>query len=148
MVLNAEDVMRNDRSYLTPRLTPRSRWMRPAALALGLASAAAMAHAQAVTPPAPAEKAGPPAAAAGSAAAAAAANPSPVQGVTVNGRRPDTGAPIPDDKKAAYDAEAAREAAFRDYRASRPPLNPDAKGVVDPNDQSKDFPGLQSYLPK
>jgi hypothetical protein len=71
-----------------------------------------------------------------------------VAGVTVIGRRPDAGATIPDDKKAQLDEEAARQAAFREYRESRPRLTVDDKGISDPNDQSKDFPGLQSYLPK
>jgi len=134
--------MRNDRS----RSIARNRWLRPAFFALGLASAAAAAAALAQTapPPSRAETAPP----APPERAAAASNPQPVEGVTVNGRRADTGAPIPDDKKAEYDAEAAREAAFREYRRSRPPLTTDDKGVSDPNDQSKDFPGLQSYLPK
>lgn len=130
--------MRNDRSLFTAR----NHWLRSAVFTLGLA-AAATAHAQTTAPPAQA-KDGPPAA---PGSASAAANPA-VEGVTVQGRRPDTGAIIPDDKKAQYDADVAKEAAFRDYRASRPPLDPDSKGIVDPNDQSKDFPGLQSYLPK
>jgi hypothetical protein len=132
--------MRNDRS----RFIARNRWLCSAFFALGLASAAATALAQTPTPPNRAET-GPPAP---PERAPAAANPDPVEGVTVTGRRADTGANIPDDKKAEFDAEAAREAAFRDYRQSRPPLTPDDKGVSDPNDQSKDFPGLQSYLPK
>ncbi len=132
--------MRNDRS----RLTARNRWLRAAFFALGLASAAAMAHAQTATPPTRAETASP----APTERAAAASSPDPVEGVTVSGRRSDTGATIPDDKKAEFDAEAAREAAFREYRQSRPPLTADDKNVGDPNDQSKDFPGLQSYLPK
>ena len=126
----------NDRS----RLNDRSPWLRAAVLALGLATASASAHAQTATYPAEAKKAGPP-------TPAPAAAPNSVEGVTVSGRRSDTGAPIPDDKKAAYDQEAAREAAFREYRESRPPISPDAKGVSDPNDLSRDYPGLQSYLP-
>jgi hypothetical protein len=132
---NAEDVMSNDRS----RLTARHRWMRSAIFALGLASAAAMAHAQAAAPPAEPQKAGPPAPPGGAA--------DPLAGVTVTGRRPDTGRPIPDDKKAQFDAEVAREAAFQEYRRSTPSLQPNDKGIADPNDLSKDFPGLQSYIP-
>lgn len=132
--------MRNDRSHLTAR----NRWLRSAVFALGLA-AAATAQAQTTAPPARAGKDGPPAP---TQSAATPANPNSVEGVTVQGRRPDQPAIIPDDKKAQYDADVAREAAFRDYRASRPPLNPDAKGISDPNDQSRDFPGLQHYLPQ
>ena len=127
--------MRNDHF----RLIARHRWLQSAFFAFGLAFAATTVLAQTVTPPNRAESGAPP---------AASSNPQPVEGVTVNGRRADTGAAIPDDKKAEYDAEAAREAAFREYRQSRPPLTTDDKGVSDPNDQSKDFPGLQSYLPK
>lgn len=133
--------MRNDRA----RLTARNRWLPSALFALGLASVAAMAQAQAAAPPTPAKEAGPPAP---SEHAAAASAPDPVEGVTVSGRRADTGATIPADKKAEFDEQAAREAAFRAYRASKPPLTADHTGIVDPNDQSKDFPGLQSYLPK
>ena len=78
----------------------------------------------------------------------AAATPDAVNGVTVfGGRRPDIPAPIPDDKRAKYDADVAKEAAFRAYRASRPAIVSDSKGVSDPNDDSADFPGLHSYLP-
>jgi hypothetical protein len=135
--------MRNDRS----RLTARNRWLRSAFFALGLASAAATAHAQTAAPPAQAEKAGQPEPPGN---AAAASNPDPVAGVTVQGRdrSPDTGATVPADKKAEFDKEAAREAAFREYRESRPQTTTDDKGIGDPNDQSKDFPGLQSYVPR
>ena len=133
--------MRNDRS----RLTARNRRLCSAFFALGLASAAATAQAQTAAHPTPAKEAGPPAP---PEQAAAASTPDPVEGVTVSGRPADTGATIPADKKAEFDEEAARDAAFRAYRASRPPLTADHTGVGDPNDQSKDFPGLQSYLPK
>lgn len=129
--------MRNDHS----RWTARNPWLRSAAFAVGLASAATAALAQTPAPANGAAKAAPPAPAAASA-------PDPLEGVTVKGRRTDTGPLIPDDKKAEFDAQAARDAAFREYRQSRPPLTTDDKGISDPNDQSKDFPGLQSYLPK
>lgn len=134
--------MRNDRF----RLTARYRWLRSAFFALGLAFAAGAALAQSAAPPNRAETAP----AAPPERAAAASNPDTVEGVTVKGRdrRADTGATIPDDKKAEFDEEAAREAAFREYRESSPRLPADDKGISDPNDQSKDFPGLQSYLPK
>jgi hypothetical protein len=134
--------MRNDRSHLAAR----NRWLRSAFFALGLASAVATAHAQTAapartpkaSPPAPPEQAAP------------ASDSDSVEGVVVNGRdrNPDTGATIPADKKAEFDAEAARQAAFRQYRQSRPPLTADQKDVGDPNDQSQDFPGLQGYLPR
>jgi hypothetical protein len=138
--LDPEDVMSHDHS----RLTARYRWPPAAFVALGFASAVAMAHAQTAAPPARAETAPP----ASPAAAATASNPNPVEGVTVNATRPDAGPPIPADRRAEFDGEAARDAAFRDYRQSTPPLTADDKGVGDPNDQSKDFPGLQSYVPK
>jgi len=118
--------------------------LRPALLALGLASAAAVAQAQTPPPPGPGAPLAPPTAAA---AGAATSNPDTVTGVTVEGRRPDAGVNIPDDKKAAYDAEVAREAAFRAYRQSTPKLTTDNKGLNDPNEMSRDFPGLQSYVP-
>ena len=135
--------MSNDR----PCLTGRSRWLRSAFFAVGLAAAAATAHAQTGAPPTRTEKAGPPTPAE---QAAPAPTPDSVEGVTVNGRarNADTGANIPPDKKAELDEEAARQAAFRDYRDSRPPLTTDEKNIGDPNDQSKDFPGLQSYIPR
>jgi hypothetical protein len=49
---------------------------------------------------------------------------------------------VPADKKADYDDAIAKEAAFKKYRSSTPPS---ADGAID---QSKDFPGLQSYIPK
>jgi hypothetical protein len=131
-------------------LTVRHRWIGPAVFALGLASAAAAAQAQTTAPPVGAQEAGSRALPQSASTSAPAATPAPadtVEGVTVTGRRPDTGPPIPDDKKAAYDAEVAREAAFRAYRASTPRLDANEKGVADPNDLSKDFPGLKSYIP-
>ena len=130
--------MRNDRF----RLTARHLWLGSAFAALGLASATA--HAQTEAP----QHAGPPGPADSAVVAAAPSTPNPVEGVDVTGRRPEVRALIPDDKRAEFDDEVAREAAFRAYRQSTPPLTSDDKGVGDPNDQSKDFPGLQSYLPK
>ena len=72
---------------------------------------------------------------------APAAKPSSLEGVTVNAaRRPALG--VPPAKAAAYAGEAAKSEAWRKYRASKPPL------TADPNDQSKDYPGLKTYLPK
>jgi hypothetical protein len=131
------------------RLIDRTALLRSAAFAVGLASAA-MAHAQPATSP---ERANPERAKqtvepAPSASADVPAPSDPMEGVTVTGRRPDAGAPIPADKRAEYDAEVARQAAFRAYRESTPRVAGDDKGVGDPNDLSKDFPGLQGYLPK
>ena len=133
--------MTNDRSGSTAR-TP---WLRAALLALGLAAAAATAHAQTVTPSTLAGKVDP---APAVERAAAPSSADPVEGVTITGRRPAAVALIPDDKRAEYDQDVAREAAFRDYRASQPRITADDKDVGDPNQLSKDFPGLQSYLPK
>ena len=112
--------------------------MLMAVLALGLASAsaAALAQSQPDQPVAVPEQT-----AAGAQPDAPAAQPSSVEGVTVNARaRTDLGR-IPPEKKAAFDAEAATDKAWRDYRRSTPPL------TNNPNDDSKDYPGLQSLLP-
>jgi hypothetical protein len=117
-------------------------WMAPAAIALWLAvSATAQAQPAAapILPTATAPTAPP---------VGAASAPNPVDDVTVLSRRRETYSSIPDAKRAQYDADVAKEAAFRAYRASRPPIVTDSKGVSDPNDDSKDFPGLQTYLPK
>jgi hypothetical protein len=111
----------------------RCRLMGSALFALGLASAAATAQAQTEqgAPPSTPEP------------IAAPTNPNPVAGVTVEAPTRRSGVrAIPPDKAAAFDAEAAKDEAFRKYRQSTPPL------AADPNDQSKDFPGLQAYVPK
>ncbi len=113
--------------------------MRSALFALGLASAAATAQAQTEknNPPTPPES------------VAATPNPDAVEGVTVDApARRRLEADIPADKLAGFDAEAAKDEAFRNYRKSTPPLTADARDVGDPNDQSTNFPGLQTYLPK
>jgi hypothetical protein len=82
-----------------------------------------------------------PGAAAPSQPGAADAPPGSVEGVTVNATR--SGAiGVPPDKAAAFAAQAAKDEAFRKYRESTPPL------TGDPNDQSKDFPGLHTYVPQ
>lgn len=115
---------------------PQALW---AALALGVAAAPA---AQAQTAPAQtaqadAEKAAP-------AAPGVRADPkaSGVEGVTVKAprARPDL-ARIPPDKAAGFADEAAKNQAWKDYRRSTPDSG------VDPNALSKDFPGLQAYVP-
>jgi len=101
-----------------------------AVLALGLALEAPTARAQSEPdkPAAPSEP------------SAAAAKPGSVAEVTVTA--PQTKPiGIPPEKAAALAAEAAKNEAWRKYRESTPPL------TRDPNDQSKDFPGLQSYVP-
>jgi hypothetical protein len=70
-----------------------------------------------------------------------------VEGVTVQVPVPQIAPSIPDDERARFDAEVARQAAFREYRESRPGLTYDNHGVGDPNDLAADFPGLQAYLP-
>jgi hypothetical protein len=72
---------------------------------------------------------------------ASSANPDSVSGVVVPGQRRPTNPPIPADKKAAYDAEVAKEEAWRRYRKSMPPASDSTI------DQAKDYPGLQSLLP-
>jgi hypothetical protein len=102
-----------------------------AVLALGLASEAPTAQAQNEhDKPVAASK--PTAQASGS---------SKVAEVTVNARRRRV-IGVPPAKAAAFAAEAAKNEAWRKYRESTPPL------TRDPNDQGKDFPGLQSYLPQ
>jgi hypothetical protein len=95
--------------------------------------------APAANPPAPAP-ADPVKPAAASEPGAAASKPSDVEGVTVSGARPAIG--TPPDKKAALAAEAAKDEAWRNYRKSTPPL------TNNPNDDSRDFPGLQVTAPQ
>jgi hypothetical protein len=121
----------------------RTRWIAPAVVALGLAVCTAAQAQPAATNILPTNTA-PTAAPVG---AASTPENEPADGVTVYARRPERSAPIDDDKRAQYDADVAKEAAFREYRASRPPIAADTKGVSDPNDDSADFPGLGSYLP-
>jgi hypothetical protein len=89
--------------------------------------------AAAQTPAAPAKA--PPA----SPSSGAPSQPDTVEGVTVDAARPH--APVPADKAADYAAEAAKTEEWRKYRESTPPL------TKDPNDMSKDFPGLKTYVP-
>ena len=70
-----------------------------------------------------------------------ATDPNSVSGVVVPGQRRPENPPIPADKKAAYDAEVAKEEAWRRYRKSMPPASDSTI------DQAKDYPGLQSLLP-
>ena len=121
--------MRNARA----RLTARGHVAPFAIVALVLASVVSPAHAQSDH-----DKA-----AAAAAPNAEAAKPSSVEGVIVNAPREGSGLiAVPPAKKAEYDAEAAKNEAWRKYRESTPPL------TKDPNDDSKDFPGLQTYVPK
>lgn len=113
-------------------LTVRRRLMLLAVSAFGLASAAPAAQAQSEPDkPAAASEPTPPA----SKPNIWTSPPSGVEGVTVNAqrRRPD----VPTEKAAAYGAEAAKTEAWRKYRRSMPPL------TDNPNDDSKDFPGIQ-----
>jgi hypothetical protein len=73
--------------------------------------------------------------------ATAAPNQSSVSGVVVQAPRPQVSPPIPADKKAAFDAEVAKEEAWRRYRQSTPPAS---EGTIG---QAKDYPGLRSLLP-
>jgi hypothetical protein len=121
--------MRNNRALLMAC----RRLMLLAIFAPGLASAAA-------TAPAKGEQEKP---AAASEPSAAVPEPNGVEGVTVNAPRPVPGAKsVPPEDAAAFAAEAAKDQAWRDYRKSTPPL------TCDPNDLSKDFPGLQTYIPQ
>ena len=119
---------RNNRVLLTARL------MLLAVCAFGLAAAGQTARAQG-EPDNPAAASKPTAPAAKPSIWAS--PPSSVDGVTVNAqrRRPD----IPAEKAAAYEVEAAKAEAWRKYRRSMPPL------TNDPNDDSKDFPGIQIH---
>jgi predicted outer membrane protein len=122
-------MMRNNRALLTACC----RLMLLAVFAPGLASAAPAAQAQS-EPDKPAAASEP---------NAEASKPSTVEGVTVNAPRPQPGAlGVPPDKAAALAAEAANNEAWRKYRESMPPL------TSDPNDLSKDFPGLRTYVPQ
>jgi hypothetical protein len=132
-VVDCEDVMIKD----------CPSWIAPAAIALWLA-ASATAQAQPAAAPILPTNTAPTAPPVGTASTP---DTDPVDSVTVLSRRPEIRTPIPDAKRAQYDADVAKEAAFRAYRASRPQIIGDSKGVSDPNDDSKDFPGLQSYLP-
>jgi hypothetical protein len=73
---------------------------------------------------------------------AAASKPGSGKDVIVNAPRPPRVIGIPPAKAAALAAEAAQNEAWRKYRESTPPL------TRDPNDQSKDFPGLKTYVPQ
>jgi hypothetical protein len=119
--------MRNNRALLTACC----RLMLLAVFALGLASEAPTAQAQS----------GPDKPAAASKPSAAASTPSSVADVTVTAPRPRSIGVGPA-KAAALAAEAAKNEAWRKYRESTPPL------TRDPNDQSKDFPGLKTYVPQ
>ena len=119
--------MRQDRVLLT---ACRRSMLLPL-FALGLAASAPTAQAQAV-PDKPAAAAAQP--------GAPAPQPSGVEGVTVSAPRPGL-TDVPPDKAAGYAEEAAKNAAWKGYRESTPPL------TSNPNDQSKDFPGLQAYIP-
>jgi hypothetical protein len=72
---------------------------------------------------------------------AAASTPGSVGGVVVPGRRR-TLPTVPADKKAAYDAEAAKAEAWKKYRKSMPPASAGTIG------QAADYPGLNSLAPK
>ena len=105
------------------------RLVVPATLVLGLTSAA---HAQ-TDKDKPAAAAPP---------VAAAPVPNKVEGVNVDAPRPAGGFGVPPDKAADYDAQAAKDKAFRDYRKSTPPIS------SSPTEETKDFPGLQTYIPQ
>ena len=102
-----------------------------AVLALGLASDAPTAQAQSEQDkPAAAEK-----------PSAAPSKSSSVTEVVVSAPRSRV-IGLPPAKAAAIAAEAGKSEAWRRYRESTPPL------TRDPNDQAKDYPGLQSYVPE
>ena len=135
--------MTNDR---TPS-TARRRSARLAVLAVGLALAAPAAWAQSTPDKAPTatERDAAPAQPGAEPApwpGAAPVPPNNLEGVTVNAQRPQSGNAIPDDKAAAYTAEVAKAKAWQDYRKSTP------RATSDPNDLSKDYPGLQTLLPE
>jgi hypothetical protein len=67
--------------------------------------------------------------------------PNSLEGVVVNApRQPDTGN-VPADRAAAFAAQAARDKEWRDYRQSTP------RATDNPNDLSKDFPGIGGAPP-
>jgi hypothetical protein len=107
---------------------------------LGLALPASMALAQGDRGNNPAASTNSNQAASGNAGADA-SDPNSVSGVVVPGARRPESPPIPADKKAAYDAEVAKEEAWRRYRKSMPPASDSTI------DQAKDYPGLRSLLP-
>jgi hypothetical protein len=69
-----------------------------------------------------------------------ASNQDSVSGVVVQAPS-QAGPPIPPDKKAAFDAEVAKQEAWKRYRQSTPPASAGTIG------QSDDYPGLRSLLP-
>jgi hypothetical protein len=128
-------MMKNNRALLTAcrRLTPL------AAFAVGLALVAPAAQAQG-EPDKPAASSTPSPAA--SKPAATPSKPGHEGEVTVRAPRARTVIGVPPDKAAGFADEAAKNEAWRKYRESTPPL------TRDPNDQSKDFPGLHADVPK
>jgi hypothetical protein len=106
----------------------RSIAMLSSVLALGLACGAKAQTAPAKTPP--------PASASDT-----------LSGVTVDSARRDPLRNIPPEKRAKFDAEVAKRNRAKNYRASRPQLSVDSKGIADNNAMSNDFPGLHTYIP-
>jgi hypothetical protein len=130
---------------MKPRISRKPPFLRTlaAAGALGLTLSASMAMAQANNansaaspPPAPNQDKSDSGSAGGDAS-----TPDSVSGVVIPGQRRPENPPIPADKKAAYDAEVAKEEAWRRYRKSMPPASDSTI------DQAKDYPGLRSLLP-
>ena len=132
-------------------LTADRRLMLLAVFALGLASAAPAAQAQ--------DEQDKPAAAAQPDAAASKADAAAVSRADAQAAQQDAGTPAPGSvgevtvtgaqrraigvsaaKAADLAADAAKNEAWRKYRDGTPPRS------RDPNDQSKDFPGLQTYV--
>jgi len=130
---------------MKPRISRMPPFLRAlaAAGAVGLALSASTALAQAnngdsTSSPAPAPNQNK---ADGGGGAAGAADQSSVSGVVVPGQRRQENPPIPADKKAEYDAEVAKQEAWKRYRKSIPPA------TASTIDQANDYPGLRSLIP-
>jgi hypothetical protein len=126
--------MTNDRALPAARRCS----MLLAVFALGFASAAAAQVQSGPAKPAPLSDPSVKPAQAGPTASQA----NSVEGVDVTAPRgPSPLADIPPEKRAAYDAEVAKQKAWQDYRRSMPRL------TDNPNDDGKDYPGVQALLP-
>jgi hypothetical protein len=132
-------------AMMKPRILRKPPFLRAlaAAGAIGLVLSASTALAQANNGGNASNAAGAsnPNKGAGGDSAAGASDPNSVSGVVVPGQRRPENPPIPADKKAEYDAEVAKQEAWKRYRKSMPPA------TASTIDQANDYPGLRSLIP-